>query len=193
MTREQEPKGCPSCHAVAATWITDCENPIHMPQANAYIHTLEEENAALRASLELKDKIIAGDTADRCDLERAMEAFGMAFTDEHGGLDATEVITKFIAKLRSEVERLTQEKDRWVELSGRQHDRLVALEQQLTASQARVTRLEEALKHLGGVTKQFLENNETAPLDILLWNQAICAVLNQQAIAQGGTEGLNAG
>ena len=51
LTREQEPVGCPSCHAVRATWITDCENPIHIQQANAYIHCLEDERAALREQL----------------------------------------------------------------------------------------------------------------------------------------------
>ena len=42
LTREQKPKGCPSCQSVAATWITDCENPIHAQQANAHIHYLEQ-------------------------------------------------------------------------------------------------------------------------------------------------------
>lgn len=50
LTRAQESKGCPSCASVAATWITDCTNPIHMEQANAYIHTLEAEVEGLRRS-----------------------------------------------------------------------------------------------------------------------------------------------
>lgn len=41
-----EVKGCPSCAAYAATWLTDCDNPIHMAQANAYIRELEQRLAS---------------------------------------------------------------------------------------------------------------------------------------------------
>ena len=42
-----EANGCPSCAAVGATWIDACDNPIHIHQANAYIHTLEDKIASI--------------------------------------------------------------------------------------------------------------------------------------------------
>ena len=40
---DTESKGCPSCQAVAATWIGGCDNPIHIHQANAHILYLEQQ------------------------------------------------------------------------------------------------------------------------------------------------------
>ena len=55
-TRDTESKGCPSCKSVAATWISDCENPIHIHQANAHIHYLEQQLATAKAGIAARDK-----------------------------------------------------------------------------------------------------------------------------------------
>lgn len=59
--------------------------------------------AALCAKLKLQKKIIEGNTADHRELEREMETFGMAFTDAHGGLSSSMVITTFITALRAKL------------------------------------------------------------------------------------------
>jgi len=50
-TMDEEPKGCPSCQAVAATWIGGCDNPIHIHQANAHILHLEQQLATAQAAV----------------------------------------------------------------------------------------------------------------------------------------------
>jgi hypothetical protein len=55
---DEEPKGCPSCQAVAATWIGGCDNPIHIHQANAHILHLEQQLATVTQERDERDNAL---------------------------------------------------------------------------------------------------------------------------------------
>lgn len=79
----EQGKGCPSCAAVAATWIGDCDNPIHIHQANAYIRTLETERADLQQQLAAVTDSFQAETLRTSMLAQLLLEFAKIYSVDH--------------------------------------------------------------------------------------------------------------
>jgi len=141
----REQVGCPSCHAVAATWITDCPNPIHAEQANAYIRKLEQHNAALRTQLAQATALLAALPAG------AEATLRKWYTEKTRAEQAEQQLVEVTAELKKHlsgdysddpvdgIRQLAQ-----AMISNR--DNCQTLEQQLAEQAATIARLEEHQK-----------------------------------------------